>query len=309
MADKFGKKEKRKSNLKGLLGNIKNELDQKVSNKILPSQETVKNLSLNFADIPIEQIERNPDQPRNRFDETELNDLKASIEVHGLIQPITVRRMAEGQYQIISGERRWRAAKLANLKEIPAYIRIANDAEMMEMALVENTHRADLNPIEIAITYDRLVREFNLTHEELAKRVESSRTSVTNYLRLLNLPEEVKLALKDGKVSMGHARCLVGVDDYAAQVALLNTVISEGLSVRALENIIKKSKEEKTPKEPKKSNLPEDYIYVQNKLSHYLGSKVQLKRDPKSGKGSFTINFADEEDLNRIFDVIDFSID
>lgn len=280
-------------------------LNKNSSMKILPNEETVKALAKDFAFIPIEQIERNADQPRHQFDDTELNDLKESILTHGLIQPITVRRMAEGQYQLISGERRWRAAKLAELKEIPAFIRIANDAEMMEMALVENTHRADLNPIEVAITYQRLIDEFQYTHETLAKRVESSRTSVTNFVRLLKLPEEVKTALKDRKISMGHARALLGVDDYAGKVALLKHVIQEGLSVRALESLIKKSKEPKAPKEAPQSSLPVEYQHVQDRLSRYLGSKIQLKRDVKSGKGSLTINFADDTDLNRLLELIE----
>ena len=301
----MAKKNKRKDALKILLGGIKNDLDQNIARNVAPNKEVVKTLSANFAYIPIAQIEVNPDQPRKSFDATELEDLKKSITIHGLIQPITVRRMAEGEYQLISGERRWRAAKLAELEEIPSFIRVANDAEMMEMALVENTHRADLNPIEIAITYHRLVNEFNLTHEALAERVESSRTSVTNYMRLLKLPEEVQKALKNKDISMGHARALLGVDDYAGQVALLNTVLDEKLSVRALENIIRKSKEEKAPKVAKKSNLPDDYIHVRDKLSRYLGTKIQMKRDAKTGKGSLVINFMDDDDLNRLMELIE----
>ncbi len=299
------KKSKFNLNLGKSLGDIKSNMDRDVSKKVLPSAELIQNLSKDFAFVPIQQIEVNPDQPRKNFDATDLNDLKNSIKIHGLIQPITVRRMAEGQYQLISGERRWRASKLAELKEIPAFIRVANDAEMMEMALVENTHRADLNPIEIAITYHRLTNEFNLTHEKLAERVESSRTSVTNYLRLLNLPEVVKISLKDRKISMGHARALLGVDDYAGQVALLNSILEEGLSVRALEKIIKKSKEPKAPKEVAKSSLPADYQNAQDQLSRYLGSKIQLKRDAKSGKGSITINFSNDSDLNRLIELIE----
>ena len=299
------KKPKFNISLGKTLGDIKSNMDRDVSKKVLPSAELVQNLSKDFAFVPVEQIEVNPDQPRKNFDATDLNDLKDSIKIHGLIQPITVRRMAEGQYQLISGERRWRASKLAELKEIPAFIRVANDAEMMEMALVENTHRADLNPIEIAITYHRLVNEFDLTHEKLAERVESSRTSVTNYMRLLKLPEEVQKALKDRKISMGHARALIGVDDYAGQVALLNSVLEEGLSVRALEKIIKKSKEPKAPKESIKSSLPADYQNAQDQLSRYLGSKIQLKRDAKSGKGSITINFSNDSDLNRLIELIE----
>ena len=224
---KKDKQQKRLSNMRGLLGDIKNELDQNISKKVLPSQETIQNLSRNFAEIPIEQIEVNPDQPRKSFNPEELKDLMESIKIHGLIQPITVRRMADKQYQLISGERRWRAAKLAELTEIPAYIRIANDAEMMEMALVENTHRSDLNPIEIAITYHRLVNEFKLTHEDLAKRVESSRSSVSNFMRLLKLPEEVQKALKDSKISMGHARAIISVENADHQLAIFKKIVSD----------------------------------------------------------------------------------
>lgn len=301
----MSQKKKRKDSLKVLLGGIKNELDQNIIDNTSPTEEVVKALSANFATIPLEQIEVNPDQPRKQFDETELNDLKNSLKVHGLIQPITVRRMAEGQYQLISGERRWRAAKLAELTVIPAFIRVANDAEMMEMALVENTHRTDLNPIEIAITYHRLKNEFNLTDQALSERVESSRTVVTNYIGLLRLPEEVQKALKDGKISMGHAKMLKGINDYAGQIALMNSVIEEGLSVRALEQIIRKSKEEKAPKVATTSNLPDDYKHVQDKLSRYLGSKIQLKRNPKTGKGTLSINFIDDSDLNRILELIE----
>jgi ParB family chromosome partitioning protein len=291
-------------NLGETLSDIKQNMNRDISKKVLPNADLIQNLSKDFSFLPVEQIEVNPDQPRKSFDATDLNDLKESIKIHGLIQPITVRRMAAGQYQLISGERRWRASILAEIKEIPAFIRVANDAEMMEMALVENTHRADLNPIEIAITYHRLVNEFDLTHEKLAERVESSRTSVTNYMRLLKLPEEVQKALKDNKISMGHARALIGVDDYAGQVALLNNILKEGLSVRALEKIIKKSKEPKAPKESVKSNLTADYQHAQDQLSRYLGSKIQLKRDTKSGKGSITINFSNDSDLNRLIELI-----
>jgi len=305
------KKSKFNLNLGKTLGDIKSNMDRDVSKKVLPSAELVQNLSKDFSFIPIEQIEVNPDQPRKSFNVTDLNDLKDSIKIHGLIQPITVRRMAEGQYQLISGERRWRASKLAELKEIPAFIRVANDAEMMEMALVENTHRADLNPIEIAITYKRLKDEFNLTDQALSERVESSRTVITNYVGLLRLPEEVQKALKENKISMGHAKMLKGIKDssgntdYAGQLAFLKTIIDEGLSVRALENLIRKSKEPKIIKSQTKSSLPADYQHAQDQLSRYLGSKIQLKRDAKTGKGSITINFSNDSDLNRLIDLIE----
>jgi len=280
-------------------------LEKNASNKVLPSKETVQALAKDFAFIPIEQIERNSDQPRVDFDATELEDLKNSIKIHGLIQPITVRRLAEGQYQLISGERRWRASKLAEMTEIPAYIRIAGDAEMMEMALIENTHRSDLNPIEIASTYARLKKDFNYTDAQLAERVESSRTAITNYRRLLELPIEVQKALKERTISMGHARTILGIDDYAGRVAILTTVIEEGLSVRALEKLVRGLKEPKAIATPKKSSLPDEYLHVQDRLTRHLGSKVQLKRDAKTGKGSVTINFADDTDLNRLLELIE----
>lgn len=305
------KKSKFNINLGKTLGDIKSNMDRDVSKKVLPSADLVKNLSKDFSFIPIEQIEVNPDQPRKNFDPTDLNDLKESILVHGLIQPITVRRMADKQYQLISGERRWRASKLAELKEIPAFIRVANDAEMMEMALVENTHRADLNPIEIAITYKRLKDEFDLTDQQLSERVESSRTVITNYVGLLRLPEEIQKAIKDNEISMGHAKMLKGIKDstglpdYAGQLAFLKAIKDEGLSVRALEKLIRKSKESKTTKSSSSSSLPADYLHVQDQLSRYLGSKIQLKRDAKTGKGSITINFANDSDLNRLIELIE----
>lgn len=305
----MGKNKNKRAGLNlGINNSLKGiNLNTNSSNKVLPTKETVEALAKDFAFIPIDQIERNSDQPRVDFDATELEDLKNSIKIHGLIQPITVRRMAEGQYQLISGERRWRASKLAEITEIPAYIRIAGDAEMMEMALIENTHRSDLNPIEIASTYARLKKDFNYTDAQLAERVESSRTVITNYRRLLELPIEVQKALKERTISMGHARTILGIEDYAGRVAILNTVIEEGLSVRALEKLVKATKEPKTPAAPKKSNLPDEYIHVQDRLSRYLGSKIQLKRDPKTGKGAVTINFADDDDLNRLLELIEES--
>lgn len=316
MSDKKQKKNKRKNSLKMLLGGIKDELDQNIENQTPPSEEVVKALAKDFAFIPIDQIERNSDQPRQDFDATELEDLKKSIKVHGLIQPITVRRMAEGQYQLISGERRWRASKLAELEEIPAFIRIAGDAEMMEMALIENTHRSDLNPIEIATTYARLKKDFNYTDAQLAERVESSRTAITNYRRLLSLPAEIQNALKDRTISMGHARTILGEKDYSRQLEFLEILIEDELSVRELEKLIRiskggpivrevKNKEPKASPTPQKTSLSYEYVHVQDRLSQYLGSKVQLKRDAKTGKGAVTINFADDDDLNRLLELIE----
>ena len=302
MAKRKASKRELGKGIRALLGNIETEVN---SNQAL-KEETVKALSANFASIPIEQVEVNPHQPRKDFDPTALEELTASIKTHGLIQPITVRRMREGEYQLISGERRLRASKLAKLKEIPAYIRLADDAQMMEMALVENTHRQDLNAIEVAITYKRLIDEFSLTQNALAERIGKSRASISNQMRLLTLPIDVQKALKEKTISMGHARALLGLEDYRAQVDLLNIIIEQGLSVRAVENLIKQSKSDKPAKSSSSTpSLPIEYQDVQTRISRHLSSKVNLKRDAKSGKGSITINFADDDDLNRLLELIE----
>jgi len=303
MAKKKATKKELGKGIRALLGNIESEVNSNPKAK----QEAVQTLSANFASIPTDQIEVNPHQPRKDFDPTALEELTASIKVHGLIQPITVRRMREGEYQLISGERRLRASKLAGLEEIPAFIRLADDAQMMEMALIENTHRQDLNDIEVAITYQRLIDEFSLTHDNLSERIGKSRSSISNHLRLLKLPIDVQKALKEKQISMGHARALLSVEDFSMQNAILQDIINQGLSVRAVENLIKSSKSEKSPsqKSSNASSLPIEYRDVQDRMSRHLGSKVQLKRDAKSGKGSITINFADDNDLNRLLDLIE----
>lgn len=218
-----------------ILGNINLDTEEKQE-----KEKVVKKLASAVAMLPINQIEAYKDQPRKEFEETALLELSESIKVHGLIQPITVRRMGEKEYQLISGERRLRASKLANLEEIPAYVRVANDQEMLEMALVENIQREDLNPIEVATTYERLMEECNLTHKLLAQRVGKTRSSVTNYLRLLKLPPQVKTGLQEQLLSMGHARAIAGITENSPlQVLLFHTVTSEGMSVRQVEKVTK----------------------------------------------------------------------
>jgi len=302
MAKKKATKKELGKGIRALLGNIETEVNSNPKAK----QEAVQTLSSNFASIPTGQIEVNPHQPRKDFDPTALEELTASIKVHGLIQPITVRRMREGEYQLISGERRLRASKLAGLEEIPAFIRLADDAQMMEMALIENTHRQDLNDIEVAITYQRLIDEFDLTHDSLSERIGKSRSAISNHLRLLKLPIDIQKALKERQISMGHARALLGEESFSRQNTLLQQIIDEGLSVRAVEKLIKQTKGEKSSS--KKSSTPSlsiEYKDVQDRISKHLGSKVQLKVDNKSGKGSITINFADNDDLNRLLDMIE----
>ena len=286
--------------IRALLNNIEQETQK-------DPEAVVQTLSSNIAHLPIEQIEVNPFQPRSEFDEAALAELSASIRVHGLIQPITVRRLDATHYQLISGERRLRASKLAGLEEIPAYVRIANDQEMLEMALVENIQRAELNPMEVAFSYQRLLDECKLTHEQVATRVAKERSTVTNYLRLLKLPPDIQSGLKRGLLTTGHARALAGVDDIALQLSLYRQTIEEALSVRRLEELIRSYNAPKADKPENEHNaktaLPAEFKRIQKDLSHRFGSKVQLKRTDK-GNGQIVINYSDDLDLNRLLDML-----
>ena len=295
MAKKVKKKELGQG-LKALLSNIDTQVERQ-------PEKVVKELSSTVAFVPVSEIQVNPYQPRKDFDEDALKELSESIKTHGLIQPITVRRLDNNLYELISGERRLRASKLANLEEVPAYIRIANDQEMMEMALVENIQREQLNAIEVAITYQRLIDEFELTHEALSERVGKDRTSITNYLRLLKLPPDIQRALKLRMISMGHARALAGIDNIILQNALFKNTIDNGLSVRALESLIQQAKEPKAKAAPK-SSLPESYQTVENQLKSYLETKVELKLKGK-GKGQIVIHFDSDDTLNNLLDKIE----
>jgi ParB family chromosome partitioning protein len=271
-------------------------------------EKVVKELSNTVANIPIAQISPNHDQPRTDFDEEALKELADSIKTYGLIQPITVRRFNDKEYQIISGERRWRACQLAGLDEIPAYIRIANDQEMMEMALVENIQRENLNAMEVAITYQRLKDEFKLTDEKLAFRVGKKRETITNYLRLLKLHMPVQEDLKDGTISMGHARAIAGLDTYEAQTYFLDKVNKEKLSVRALEALIKayKNPEPKAKKGATSNSLPSEYQDVEQRFQEYFGAKKRIKLKLKSpGKGQITLAFNSVDELNDLLDKLD----
>lgn len=269
--------------------------------------EVVRELAHTTAMIPVSQIEVNPYQPRKEFDETALQELSESIKVHGLIQPITLRRLSGKEYQLISGERRLRASKMAGLEEVPAYIRLANDQEMIEMALVENIQREDLNPVEVAITYQRLIDECNLTHELMADRVGKKRSTITNFLGMLRLPPQIQSALKDKRISMGHAKALRGIDDIALQLSLFNEILTKGLSVRDTEELVRRYHEPKESTAGKRASLPDAYQHIQDQLSKQLGSKVQLKL-ARGGKGNISINFHSDDDLNRLLDHFDVTI-
>ena len=265
--------------------------------------------SSNLNEIPIEQIEPNPDQPRREFDQTALQELAASIEMMGIIAPITLRQMAPDRYQIIAGERRWRASQIAGLKTIPAYIRTVEDENVMELALVENIQREDLNAIEIALAYEHLAETTGMTQEKISERVGKSRTAVTNYMRLLKLPAQIQMALKDKEIDMGHARALLAIDSPSMQLKLFKDVLKNQYSVRKVEEMVhmlKNGEDVQTAhkKIAAKAELPEEYNMLKQRLTDLFNTKVQMTCSPK-GKGKITIPFANEEELERIMNAID----
>ncbi|MCR5193181.1 MAG: ParB/RepB/Spo0J family partition protein [Bacteroidales bacterium] len=261
------------------------------------------NLTTSIANIKLGDIEANPFQPRKEFDQEALEELAQSISQQGVITPITVRQMPDGKYQLIAGERRLRASQMAGLKEIPAYIRIATDTQMMEMALVENIQRENLNAMEIAFSYNALIEECQLTHEQLSEKVGKNRSTITNYLRLLNLPSETQIALSSDQISMAHARCLVNVEDTETHLAILHDIINKQLSVRQTEQMVKELTTTKPFPVRKKNDLPEIHAASRSSLKQYLQSEVDIKRS-RRGKGTLTIHFNSDRDFERIVRLI-----
>lgn len=259
-----------------------------------------------MAEIEIDSIEVNPYQPRTQFDADALAELAESIKVQGIIQPITVRQLESGRYQLISGERRLQASKIAGLQKIPAYVRTANDQQMLEMALIENIQRENLNPLEIALSYQRLISECNLKQEELGDRVGKKRTTVNNYLRLLKLPPQIQAAIKEDKITMGHAKALAGVEKIDQQLALFQRTMKENLSVRQVEELARQlAGEAGTPKTTKPSNDNPHLLSLKSRLTSYFGTKVTLRAD-KNNKGEIRIPFMSAEDLERILELMHF---
>ncbi len=257
-----------------------------------------------IAEIEIELIEENPYQPRTNFDKDALEELSASIKELGIIQPITVRKLGYDKYQLISGERRFRASKLAGIKTIPAYIRIANDQAMLEMALVENIQRQELDAVEVALSYQRLIDECDLTQEALSERVGKKRSTITNYLRLLKLQPIVQAGIRDKMLGMGHARALLNIDDNEEQLEVYKQIIAKGLSVRQVEAIARSKKEGTKPTAKKAANLlPFEYQRLQEKMGKRFGTKIDLNRNTK-GKGKIVISFESDEELERISDLL-----
>ncbi|CEA14904.1 nucleoid occlusion protein [Fermentimonas caenicola] len=274
--------------------------------------------SSSISEVELHKIAPNPDQPRRSFDEEALQELAASIKSIGLVQPITLREIDEDSYEIIAGERRYRASLMAGLTSIPAYIKTADDDETMEMALIENIQREDLNSIEIALAYQKLINTLSLTQEQLSERVGKKRATVANYLRLLKLPAEVQMGVKDKKIDMGHARALVTMNDPVAQLSLYNVILQEGLSVRNVETIVREysegkqiediinpeGKSAKSENKKTKQKLPDDFEILKKHLSSYFETDVQFSYN-KNGKGKITIPFNSSDELERIIVMFD----
>ena len=266
--------------------------------------------SSSINEIELDKISVNPNQPRREFDQAALEELSASIAEIGIIQPITLRKVSDNSYQIIAGERRYRASLLAGLKTIPAYIRTADDENVMEMALIENIQREDLNSLEIALAYQHLIEQYDLTQERLSERVGKKRTTIANYLRLLKLPAQIQVALQNKAIDMGHARALLALDNPKTQVKIYEEILQHGYSVRKVEEIVKALSEGETVKSgdkkitPKRTKLPEEFNMLKKHLSSFFNAKVQLSCTAK-GKGKISIPFSNEEDLERIMEIFD----
>lgn len=289
--------------LGALIDNSPNEEEEVVLSprSVVEDQSVTANI-----EIELDKIEINPHQPRTSFDEEALDELAASITVHGLIQPLTLRLLESGRYQIISGERRFRASKIAGLKSVPAYVRTANDQETLEMGLIENIQREDLDAMEVAITYRRLMEECNLTQEALSERIGKKRATVANYVRLLNLPADIQDFIRHRQLSMGHARSIVSINDTKVQRALARKIVDEGLSVRQAEDAVKKLHEVKAPKSKQKEHeagdeLPENYCTLVELLEMYFNNKINIKRNER-GEGSITIHFASDTDVDKFIE-------
>ena len=287
------------------LGNIRKPVGY-INKEVVTEEQPQKGATADVLLIPVDLIEPNPFQPRMTFDQEALDELAESIRTLGLIQPITVRRKTDGGYQIISGERRFRASRLTGMTMIPAYIRDANDQGMLEMAIVENIQREDLDPIEVALSYQRLIEECSLTQEQMALRVGKKRASVTNFLRLLKLPAKIQHDLKVGLLSVGHAKVLLGVEDTNMQEYLCDLVIKEDLSVRQLEDKIRKLNSPKNEPETESQDLPEEYFKVLEIVGKYFENNISLKRS-SAGKGSMTIHFNSDEEVKKFLQALEDS--
>ena len=278
---------------------------------LISTQEEVETSgSSSISEIALSQIEANPNQPRREFDEKALEELADSIRNFGIIQPITLRQLSEDRYQIIAGERRWRASQMAGIQRIPAYIRTADDENMMQMALVENIQREELNPIEVALAYQHLIERYNLKQEELSEKIGKNRATIANTLRLLKLPAQVQMAIKNRQIDKGHARALLSLADPAMQVKFFKEVLEKGYSVRQIEEMVAQInageavKSGKRTLQDKKVLLPEEFKVLKTQLSDFFKTKVQMTCS-QQGKGKISIPFENEEELTRIIELFD----
>ncbi len=291
---------KKKALGRGLSALLENSGAEEISTQFHKGHDHI--IAGTIANIPLDEIESNPFQPRNHFDEESLKELAKSIKEQGIIQPITVRLTEDNKFQLISGERRLKASVSAGLDVIPAYVRTASDHAMLEMALVENIQRKDLNAIEISLSFQRLIDECNLTQEELSERVGKNRTTITNYLRLLKLPASIQMGIQDGQISMGHARAIINVPSIDTQLGIYKDIIEQDLSVRETEEIVRNIGDEpyKLIKDKNsRPSLPNKYLKIKEQIGKQIGLKVDLKMNPK-GKGSLVVHFSSDKELEHI---------
>lgn len=303
-----------KQNSKDLIGkglrSLLNNIDADLKTTAGSLKTDVVNQVTNISRILISDIQINPKQPRRDFDEQALNELAASIKLHDIIQPLTVSKLANGKYQLIAGERRFRAAKLAGLKDVPAYQRQANDKELLELALLENLQRENLNAVEIALSYKRMMEELSYTQEQVAERMGKERSTVTNYIRLLKLPPDIQLAVRSGRISMGHARALISVDVVDKQLYVFKEIQQKELSVRQTEELVRKLYKADKPdavKSSVKSELPPAYKKIEDNLASHFGTKVKLNHN-KKGHGNITIEYYSLEEFNKILDAMNVTV-
>jgi ParB family transcriptional regulator, chromosome partitioning protein len=291
--------------IRSLLQNI--DADLKNTSGQLKSQ--VVEAATSMMRIPLDQIETNPKQPRHDFDERALNELAASIKIHDIIQPITVSKLPSGKYRLISGERRFRAARIAALQDLPAYIRQANDQQLLELALLENLQREDLNAIEVSLSYKRMMDELNYTQEQVAERMGKERSTVANYIRLLKLPPDIQIAVRNGGISMGHARALINVDMVDKQLYIFNDIKLKGLSVRQTEELVRRMYKENAPavKNATKPALPAAYKKIEDNLATHFSTRVKMVHNQK-GHGSITVEYFSIQELNKILDAMGVTV-
>lgn len=291
--------------IRSLLQSIDSDLKTGAGNL----KQTVVETATGISKIPVSDIEVNPKQPRRDFDEKALQELAESIKLHDIIQPVTVSKIANGKYRLISGERRWRASKMAGITEIPAYIRQANDAQLLELALLENLQREDLNAMEVSLSYKRMMEELDYTQEQVAERMGKDRSTVANFIRLLKLPPDIQLAVRTGELSMGHARALINVDTIDKQLFIFKEIKSKGLSVRQTEALVRTLyKESGVVKKSSKSHLPPVYQRIEDKLASQFSTRVKLKHS-RNGSGQITFEYYSLEEMNSILRKMNISLD